>query len=91
MIVSIDAGLKRMTTSQDKQTLQLGAFPERPGDTETPFNVGKPNTLFLCRKQSCVTVFSCGRVPQIPPLSSVCSLCLESFLFCPLWLKCLVN
>ncbi|GAA6217823.1 ralBP1-associated Eps domain-containing protein 2 [Lates japonicus] len=25
-----DAGLKRMTTSQDKQTLQLGAFPERP-------------------------------------------------------------
>ena len=41
IIVSTDVCLKRVTTCQEKQTLQLGAFPERPGDTQTPFNQGK--------------------------------------------------
>lgn len=36
-----DVGVKRAATSQEKQTLQLRAFPERPGNTKTPFNVGK--------------------------------------------------
>lgn len=28
-----DVGVKRAATSQEKQTLQLGVLPKRPGDT----------------------------------------------------------
>lgn len=32
--VPAESSLKRVTTTQAKLSLQLGAFPERPGDTE---------------------------------------------------------
>lgn len=30
--LSLDVNVKRLMTSQQRQTLQLGAFPQRPGE-----------------------------------------------------------
>lgn len=35
--VSTDSSLKSGTTTQQKQSLHFGAFPERPGDASSPF------------------------------------------------------
>lgn len=42
--MSADVGAKRVTISQEQQTLQL-AFSERPGDTKTHFNMGNFTVL----------------------------------------------
>lgn len=81
---TVSTDVKMLATSQDKETLQLGAFPERPGETNPSLSMGEIS-LFLCKSTSSAASFRWARVGGVPQIP----LSWGSFLFCLLRWKCL--